>query len=231
MRLLEQARDGSLAWKRPPRQKSPPRTGTVAASRIELGTPRFSVSRDGARGPGNGIARHKDRPGTGQRCARTLRQWVKARKGRHVALRSVRAPVRQRFLVGAMANVALHLAGAGRGLAGPVVCDANDLAQAAAGAGIHRGTPVGEDRFGLCAAALAEDFGHCGHQHSAPHSDEFPFHRGTRPARATWLRKRMDSRGQTCANLAQRLPSSRNGGGRSEISCPLRRTRPRQEPP
>jgi hypothetical protein len=99
-----------------------------------------------------------------------------------VALRSVRAPVRQRFLVGAMANAALHLAGAGRGLAGPVVCDANDLAQAAAGAGIHGGTPVVEARFGLYAAALAEDFGHCGHQHSAPNSDVFPFHRGTRPA-------------------------------------------------
>jgi hypothetical protein len=91
-----------------------------------------------------------------------------------VALRSVPTPVQQRFLVGAVANVALHLARAGRGFAGPVVCDANDLAQAAAGAGIHGGTSVGEDRFGACPAALAEDFGHCGHQHPAPHSDVFP---------------------------------------------------------
>jgi hypothetical protein len=91
-----------------------------------------------------------------------------------VALRSVRTSVCQRFIVGAVANVALHLPWAGRGLAGPVVCDANDLAQAAAGTGINGGTAVGEDRFGACATPLAEDFGHCGHQHSAPYSDVFP---------------------------------------------------------
>jgi hypothetical protein len=78
--------------------------------------------------------------------------------------------VRQRFLVRAMANVALHLRWAGRGLTAPVVYDANDLAHAAAGARAHGGAPVSYDGFRLCTAALAEDFSDARHQHPASDS-------------------------------------------------------------
>jgi hypothetical protein len=112
-------------------------------------------------------------------------------------------PVPQRFLFGAMANAALHLDWAGRGLAGPMVCDANDLAQAAAGAWIHGGTPVGEDPFGACTAALAEDVGHCGHQQAAPHWMCSPFDRGPRAASATWRTKAARSRGKRAQTLCK----------------------------
>ena len=57
-----------------------------------------------------------------------------------------------------MANVALHLCWAGRGLAARVVYDPNDLAHAAAAAGVHGGTPVSDDGLRLRTAALAEHF-------------------------------------------------------------------------
>jgi predicted N-acetyltransferase YhbS len=56
-----------------------------------------------------------------------------------VTLRPLATSVRQRFLVRAMANVALHVRWAGRGVAAGVVYDAPDLAHAAAAAGIHLG--------------------------------------------------------------------------------------------
>jgi hypothetical protein len=87
-----------------------------------------------------------------------------------VTLRPVATPVRRRFLVRAMANVALHLRWAGRGLTAFVVYDANDLAHAAAGARAHGGAPVSDDRFGLCIAALAEDFSDGRHEHPASDS-------------------------------------------------------------
>ena len=74
------------------------------------------------------------------------------------------------FLVRAMTNVALNLQRAGRGLAAPVTYDPNDLAQAAAGAGIDGGAPIGDYRFRPCTAALAEDFGNGRHERpSDPH--------------------------------------------------------------
>jgi hypothetical protein len=84
-----------------------------------------------------------------------------------VTLRSPATPVRQRFLVRAMANVALHLRRAGRGLAARVVYDAHDLAHAAAAAAIHRGTPVSDDRLRLRTAALAEHFSDGRHKRPA----------------------------------------------------------------
>jgi hypothetical protein len=130
-----------------------------------------------------------------------------------VALRSVRTPVRQRFFVGAMANVALHLDWAGRRLAGPVVCNANDLAQAAAGARTHRGTPVGQDPFGACTAALAEDFGHCGHQQAALHLDVFPLPPWPTPGIGNLAHKGCRFPEQTRANLVQGSGRGQDGGG------------------
>jgi hypothetical protein len=140
---------------------------------------------------------------------------VKARRP-GVPLQPVRTPVPQRFLFGAMANAALHLDWAGRGLAGPMVCDANDLAQAAAGAGIHGGTPVGEDPFGACTAALAEDFGHCGHQQAAPHLEVFPLPPWSTPGIGNLAHKGCAFPGQTCANLVQGSVEAKTGNlGRS----------------
>jgi len=138
-----------------------------------------------------------------------------------VALRSVLRPRRQRFLVGAMAHVALHLRWAGRGLAGPVVCHANDLAQAAARAGIHGGTPVNEDRFGACTAALAEDLGHCGHQHPAPHLD-VPLSPGHTRDTGNFGAKSYAFPGQTSANLVQGVPleAKTSGGGSDAPAAP-----------
>jgi hypothetical protein len=93
---------------------------------------------------------------------------------RETLLRPVATPVRRRFLVRALANVALHLRWAGRGLTPSVVYDANDLAHAAAGARAHGGAPVSDDRFGLCTAALAEYFSNGRHQHPACDSHLHP---------------------------------------------------------
>jgi hypothetical protein len=87
-----------------------------------------------------------------------------------VALGPVPTPVRWRFLVRAMTNVALYLGWAGRDLAASVVYDANDLAHAAAGAAVHGGTPVCDDCFRPCTAALAEDFSNGRHQQPASDS-------------------------------------------------------------
>ena len=67
-----------------------------------------------------------------------------------------------------MTHVALQLRWAGRGLARAVVYDANDLAHSAAAAGVHGGTPVSDDRFRLCTAALAEDFSNGRHKRLSP---------------------------------------------------------------
>jgi hypothetical protein len=102
-----------------------------------------------------------------------------------VTLRSPATPARQRFLVRAMANVALHLRWAGRGLAAWVVYDAHDLAHAAAAAGIHWGTPVSDDRLRLRTAALAEHFSDGRHKrpasgsHVPPSGDRQPGAEGT----------------------------------------------------
>src|SRR5215216_4223358 len=94
-----------------------------------------------------------------------------------------------------MTYVALHPRRAGRNLAGSVVCDANDLPLAAAGAGAHGGAPVSDDRFRLRTAALAEDFGNGRHQH--PSSDSHVPPRGrTCPAYTTEPRKPAGSRGK-----------------------------------
>jgi hypothetical protein len=69
-----------------------------------------------------------------------------------------------------MTNVALHLRWAGRDLAASVVYDANDLAHAPAGAAVHGGTPVSDDRFRPCTAALAENFSNGRHQQPASDS-------------------------------------------------------------
>jgi hypothetical protein len=119
-----------------------------------------------------------------------------------------------------MANVALHLDWAGRGLAGAVVCNANDLAQAAAGAGIHGGTPVGQEPFGACTAALAEDFGHCGHQQAAPHLGVFPLPAWPTPGIGNLAHKGCGFPEQTCTNLVQvrsRLTRGWGGSGPSAV--------------
>jgi hypothetical protein len=131
-----------------------------------------------------------------------------------VALWSVRTPVRQCFLVGAMANVALDLDWARRGLAGPVVCNANDLAQAAAGAGIHGGTPVGQDPFGACTAALAEDFGDCGHEQAATHSDVFPLSPWRTPGMGTLAHKGCVFPGKRAQTLCEGSARGQDGVGR-----------------
>jgi hypothetical protein len=87
-----------------------------------------------------------------------------------VALGPLWTPLGWPFLVRAMTNVALNLQRAGRGLAATVTYDANDLAHAAAGAGIDGGAPIGDDRFRPCTAALAKDFGNGRHERPASDS-------------------------------------------------------------
>ena len=84
-----------------------------------------------------------------------------------VTLRSPATAVWQRFLVRAMAKVALHLDWTGRGLAARVVYNADHLAHAAAAAAIHWGTPVSDDRLRLRTAALAEHFSDGRHKRPA----------------------------------------------------------------
>src|ERR671914_1236458 len=103
-------------------------------------------------------------------------------------LRSPATLVRRRFLVRAMASVALHLCWAGRGLAARVVYDAHDLAHAAAAARVHRGTPVSDDRLRLRTAALAEHFSDG--RHERPASDpHVPLPGCTCREWATWRRR------------------------------------------
>jgi hypothetical protein len=111
-----------------------------------------------------------------------------------------------------MTYVALHLLRAGRNLAGSVVCDANDLALAAAGAGAHGGTPVSDDRFRLRTAALAEDFGNGRHQHPSSDSHVPPKGR-TCPAYATELR--------TCGFPDKTCANTRSPSGGSLVRPPL----------
>src|SRR5215211_5550479 len=92
-----------------------------------------------------------------------------------------------------MTNVALYLGWAGRDLAASVVYDANDLAHAAAGAAVHGGTPVCDDCFRPCTAALAEDFSNGRHQQPASDSHVPPPGRTCTPY-ATGPRKGVDSR-------------------------------------
>ena len=112
-----------------------------------------------------------------------------------VTLRPLATSVRRRFLVRAMTNAALHLRGAGGGLAASVVYDANDLAHAAAGARVHGGAPVSDGRFRLRTAALAEDFSNCRHQHPASDSHVPPRGAGSRIRK--WAQKGAASPGQT----------------------------------
>jgi hypothetical protein len=128
----------------------------------------------------------------------------RARRGNElmptVALSPLWTPLGWPFLVRAMTNVALNLHWAGRGLAATVTYDANDLALAAAGAGIDGGAPLDDDRFRPCTAALAED---CGNgRHERPASDSHAPPPGcTCPERATWCRKAGGSRDEFCANV------------------------------
>ena len=72
--------------------------------------------------------------------------------------------MRRRFLVRAMANVALHLRRAGGGLAALVMYHAHDLADATAVAGVHGATSGSDERFRPRTAALAEHLSNGWHQ-------------------------------------------------------------------
>jgi hypothetical protein len=119
-----------------------------------------------------------------------------------VALGWAPARVGRCFLVGATTNAAVQLRLAGRGFAASVVCDANDLAHAAARAWSHGGTPVGDGRFRACTAPLTQDFGHGRHQRPASDSQISPSTVGTCSPRANVARKEMSSPAKTCANRA-----------------------------
>jgi hypothetical protein len=133
------------------------------------------------------------------------RRW-EPRRGREpdVALRSVRTPVRQRFLVGATTNAAVQLGRAGRGLAASVVCDANDLADAAAAAGVHGAVPGSDERFRPRAAALAEHFSNGRHQRPASHAGLTTFRRSTCPVWANLAQKACGFPVETSANIGTR---------------------------
>jgi hypothetical protein len=71
---------------------------------------------------------------------------------------------RGRFLVRPVTNTAFDRLRAGRGLAGSVVGDANDLAHATAEARTHGGSSAEHDGFRPCTASLTQDFGYRWHR-------------------------------------------------------------------
>jgi len=98
-----------------------------------------------------------------------------------------------------------------------MACDANDLAHAAARAGIHGGTPVSDGCFGARTAALAEDFGHRGHQHSASDS-HVPLPPWHTPGLGNLVRRPeipgANLRKRCAAELALDVPLAGDTGGR-----------------
>jgi hypothetical protein len=99
-----------------------------------------------------------------------------------LALGPIRTPARWRFFVCPLTDVALHLRWSGRGITGTVVCDANDLAHAPAGTGVHGPMPVTDDCLRPGTAPLAQQFRNGRHQHPAP-DPHVSLHRRTRGIR------------------------------------------------